>query len=267
MTEEEIITDEEIAEKALVASKIKVEKQIEDESILNRLTIRYLYVRNILNYIGKIVFKANCKAPYFQFMYSYIVCLKKLSKFYEETIPAFKNTNFFNFPNHTFKKFKDSAILAELIKCLESDKQVIDEQINSYLDDLRKEKEKTNSKLYQKVDDFLSAYEINDSLFKKILKYFIKNREFHINSMTKLKNMTSQKVNLYFALFLDFMKWQKVLELDEKQKFGFELENYFKRMKTLSIEELTSKIEKDSTYLLKNAEFLKLGFSHLKFQD
>ena len=79
--------------------------------------------------------------------------------------------------------------------------------------------------------------------------------------------MKPQKVNLYFALFLDFMKWQKVLELDEKQKFGFELENYFKRMKTLSIEELTSKIEKDSTYLLKNAEFLKLGFSHLKFQD
>ena len=59
----------------------------------------------------------------------------------------------------------------------------------------------------------------------------------------------------------------KVLELDEQQKCGFELENYFKGMKKMSIEELTSKIQKDSTYLLENEKFLNLGFSHLKFQE
>lgn len=267
MAEEEIITDEDIAEKALLASKIEVEKQLEDVNILNKITIRYLYVRNILNYIGQIVLKANLLAPYVMYMYSYVVCLKKMSKCYEEIIPAFKNTNFFNFPDNQLKKFKDSAKFAQLIRSLESDKQVIDEQIIYYLNDLREEKEMNNIELYQKVYDFLKADEINESLFKKILKYFIKHRERYFNSMTKLKNMTSKKVNLNFALFLDFMKWQKVLELDEKQNCGFELENYFKGMEDLTIEELSSKIEKDSTYLLKNLEFLTLEFKHLKFQD
>ena len=260
VNEEEKKKNEERALKFIEESQFK---QKEDELNFNKLKIRYLYVRNILNYIGKIVFEANLSTLYLTFLYSYIVSLKKLSKFYEEIIPVFKNTNYFNSP--IFNKFKNSAYFDEAINFLESDKAAIDAQITSYLNDLKEQKQKTT--LYQDVDDFLSADSINIDQFKKILKHFIKNRESHIQSMKKyLKNMTIKSVKLHFALFLDCMKWQEVneLKLDDQQECGFELEVYYKNMNALTEEELSTKIEKDSTYLLNKGEFLNLGFNHLK---
>lgn len=261
ITEAEKKRNEERAKEALEVSQIKQRK---DELNFKELKIRYIYVRNILNYIGKIVFDAQVSALYLTFLYSYVICLKKLSKFYEEIIPTFENTNYFNSP--IFSSFKKYVHFSEAINRLKEDRVAIDAQITCYLSDL-KEQKKTS--LYQDVFEFLSADNINMDLFNKILRHFIKNRESHIQSMKKYLNMTMHSVKVHFALFLDCMKWQEIdeLKLDDEQECGFQLEVYYTHVKALTEEELLTKIEKDSTYLLNKGEFLNLGFNHLKFKE
>lgn len=244
-------------------------KQQNQEIYFTKIERRYLYIRNLLNYMVKIIMSGFAISSFIIDNYGYLIFLKKITRYYESMVSEnFKETNLFSCPK--FKIFSKSEFFIEYFEFLKSNLYLIQVQLSCYIEDLVYSQEET-SRLFndmKRILEKISDDEFN-KIFQKIMMQFIKDISKYsqkIIDSESYENIDVKKNIIQIMIFLDSLEWKFFFPFDEDHEYGFDFDKYEENIKKMEGVQICERIIKNSKLILKNNDFMNFNFDFLIFK-
>ena len=234
---------------------------------IKKLERKYLFVKNLLNHIAKVIMNGLNIWTNIAHNYGFVIFFKNIARCYETFVFKIKNNNFFN--SHYFEEFSKLPFYLEYFYFFENNLSDMNVQLLGYSYDFN-ENDLNNTNLLKDVKKlfYLDKEDNNkfEELFFKIMQNFIKESVKIMDDLSKNENKKGKKkIMLEMLKLFECLNWDNIFIFDRKNQYGFDFELYEANILKNKSSDILEKIKELRTKLLIKKNLGEFDFTYLKF--